>query len=39
MGEFDLVHVRLFILVVVEEPGLLLRNVVRMLSMLLLFLV
>lgn len=32
VGKFDLVHVRLFMFVV-EEPGPLLRNVVRMLSM------
>lgn len=33
VGKFDIVHVRLFMFVV-EEPTLLLRNVVRMLSML-----
>lgn len=32
VGKFDFVHVRLFMFVV-EEPGPLLRNVVRMLSM------
>lgn len=36
IGRFDLVHVRLFMFVV-EEPVLLLRNLIRMLSMFILF--